>query len=200
MRGLPISLRRPLRFPGRQDGAVLMMAMLIVVLILMAGITATSNSNAQLKLAGIFQSEDDALNNAESAMAQAENWLRSGSNYLSVGFAEYDAQATPRLLPIGYLDSQPAAGPAPRARPALPWPPSDVAASAAGAGGDPAQVYIIEQLSRGARLPGSSQVVGGRNSTGCNQVNTYEITARGRDPRGTFKVIQADVSILHCPD
>ena len=106
MRGFLIPLRRPIRFPGREDGAVLMMAMLIVVLILMAGITATSNSNAQLKLAGIFQSEDDALNNAESALAQAETWLRSGSNHLNVGFTKYDAQATPHLLPIGFLHSQ----------------------------------------------------------------------------------------------
>ena len=66
MRVLRISLRRPMRFARRQQGAVLMMAMLIVVLILMAGITATSNSNSQLKLAAVFQSEDEALNNAEN--------------------------------------------------------------------------------------------------------------------------------------
>ncbi len=197
---VPIPMRRPVRFPGRQHGAVLMMAMLIVVLILMAGITATSNSNSQLKLAGTFQSEDEALNNAESAIADAETWLGSDTNHLSAGFAAYDAQATPRLLPIGFLSSQPASGQAPDATPGLRWPESGAAASAIGVGGDAAQQYFIEQLSGDARLPGSSQVVGGRTSSGCNQVNTYQITARGRDPRGASRFVQTDFSVLHCPE
>ncbi len=76
MRGQPISTCRPARLRRRQRGAVLLMAMLIVVLILMTGITATSNSNAQLKLAASFQAGDDAFNNAESAIADAEAWLQ----------------------------------------------------------------------------------------------------------------------------
>ena len=200
MRVLRISLRRPMRFARRQQGAVLMMAMLIVVLILMAGITATSNSNSQLKLAAVFQSEDEALNNAESAIAEAETWLGSDSNHLSAGFALYDAQVTPRLLPIGFLGSQLAPGQASDATPGLRWPESGASASAIGVGGDAAQQYFIEQLSSDARLPGSSQVVGGRTSSGCNQVNTYQITARGREPRGASRFVQTHFSILHCPD
>ncbi len=200
MPALAIPLHRPVRFPGRQDGAVLMMAMLIVVLILMMGITVTSNSNTQLKLAGVFQSEDDALNHAESAIAQAETWLVSGSNHLSAGFTDYDAQATPRLFPIGFLGRQSVGGQASDASPGLRWPDEGAAASANGVGGDPAQQYFIEQLSSEARLPGSSQVVGGRSSSGCNQVNTYQITARGRDPRGASRFVQSDFSVLQCSD
>jgi len=200
MRVLPFPLRRPIRFPGRQAGAVLIMAMLIVVLILMAGITATSNSNAQLKLAGTFQSEDDALNNAESAIAQAETWLGSANHHLSAGFAEYDPQGSPRLLPIGFRASQLAAGQESVGTPGLRWPDTGAAASAIGVAGNPAQQYFIEQIAGGARLPGSSQVVGGRSSAGCNQVDTYQITARGRDPRGASRFVETHFAVLHCPD
>ena len=197
MRALPIPLRRPVRLPGRQHGAVLVMAMLIVVLILMMGVTATSNSNSQLKLAGVVESADVALNNAESAIADAETWLGSDSHHLSDGFAVYDAQATPHLLPIGFLSGPAASG---QVAPGLRWAESGDAASALGGGGDPARQYVIEQLSGGDRLPGSSQVVGGRPSAGCNQVNTYQITARGRDPRGTTRLVQTHFAVLHCPD
>lgn len=200
MHVLPISMRRPARFRRRQQGAVLLMAMLIVVLILMTGITATSNSNAQLKLAGVFQSEDDALNKAESAIAEAEAWLGSGTHAQSAGFAAYDAQASPHLLPMGFRGSPQVPGQASTATPGLRWPDTGAAASAIGVAGDPARQYVIVQLSGGARLPGSSQVVGGRSSSGCNQVDTYQITARGRDPRGASRFVQTHFSVLHCPD
>lgn len=174
--------------------------MLILVLILMTGIVATSSSNSQLKLAGVLESDDAALNNAESAIAAAESWLGSGSNHLSVGFTQYNAQATPRLLPIGFLSGQGASGQASLPSAGLRWPDSGVAASAIGVGGNPAQQYFIEQLSSGARLPGSSQIEGGRTGAGCNSVNTYQITARGRDPRGTSRFVQTYFSVLHCPD
>lgn len=197
---VPISLRRPVGSPGRQHGAVLIMAMLILVLILMTGITLTTHSNSQLKQARVLQSEDDALHNAESAIAHAEAWLGSGTHHLSAGFDDYDAQASPRLLPIGFQSRQLASGQESTATPGLLWPESGAAASAIGVAGDPAQQYFIEQLSRGARLPGSSQLVGGRSSAGCNQVNTYQITARGRDPRGASRFVQSHFSVLHCPD
>ena len=53
------------RFPGRQGGATLVIALLILVLIMMIGITAVSTSNTQYKLAGNLQFEDSALNNSE---------------------------------------------------------------------------------------------------------------------------------------
>ncbi|MEO8543611.1 MAG: hypothetical protein ABI434_08515 [Burkholderiaceae bacterium] len=200
MRVLPIASHRRIRFAGRQGGAVLMMAMLILVLILMTAVTATSNSSSQRKLAGTFQAEDDAFNNAESAIADAETWLGDGTNYLSAGFAVYDANATPRLLPIGFLAGERASGQGPNATFGLRWAQAGASASAIAVAGDPAQQYFIEQLAGGARLPGSSQVVGGRTSSGCNQVDTYQITARGRDPRGASRFVQTHFSHLHCPD
>jgi Tfp pilus assembly protein PilX len=60
------------------------------------------------------------------------------------------------------------------------------------------QRYIIEQMSTNNRLTGSSQVVGGRSSSGCNQVNTYRITARGASARGAVKFVQSIYSVLSC--
>lgn len=200
MRRMPTSLFRPLRLPGRQQGAVLMMAMMILVLILMAGITATSNSNSQLKLASAFQSEDDALNKAEAALAFAEAWLARDDHHLSAGFAGYDAQATPGLLPIGFAGSVVAAGQVSTAAPGLRWPDTGEAASAVGVDGDPGQQFFIAQRTSASRLPGSSQVTGGRSSVDCDSVNTYQVTARGRDPRGAARVVESQFSVLQCPE
>jgi len=61
------------------------------------------------------------------------------------------------------------------------------------------QRYIIELMSIGNRLAGSSQIVGGRASSGCNQVNTYRITARGASARGAIKFVRSYYSVLSCP-
>ena len=58
------------------------------------------------------------------------------------------------------------------------------------------QRYYIELLSLNNRLQGSSQVVGGRCSSGPNMVNTYLITARGVSARGATKFVQSYYSVL----
>ena len=99
----PFSPRRRAPLPSRQRGATLLIALLVLVLIMMLGITAVSTSNTQFKLAGNIQFEDGALNNAESAVTAAESWLASAGNSNNAGFAAFDDSATPHLLPIGYL-------------------------------------------------------------------------------------------------
>ena len=73
-----ILAQRPIRMPARQRGATLVIALLVLVLIMMIGITAISTSDTQYKLAGNLQFEDSALNNAEAAVTAAENWLSTG--------------------------------------------------------------------------------------------------------------------------
>ena len=81
-----MSSARNTGFPARQRGATLVIALLILVLIMMIGITAVSTSDTQFKLAGNLQFEDSALNNAETAVAAAENWLSNGTNFSNAGF------------------------------------------------------------------------------------------------------------------
>ena len=201
--------------PARQKGATLVIALLILVLIMMVGITAVSTSNTQFKLAGNLQFEDSAMNNAETAVTAAENWLASGANFSNAAFTAVAPStdpdpgsnvATPELLPltsVALIRTARATAPLNAS-----WGStnsrcvgdSDLATGACDApGGNPSQRYLIELMSLNNRLQGSSQVVGGRSSSGCNQVNTYQITGRGVSARGATKFVQSFYSVLNCP-
>lgn len=195
-RNTPHSLR------GRQRGATLVVALLILVLIMMIGITAVGTSNTQFKLAGNLQFEDGALNNAEAAVTAAENWLATGQNHNNAAFTAVAANTdpdpgpdpvTPHLLP---LTSVPTVRDARDARGLnINWDDTNSLA----VGGAVTQRYYIELLSQNSRLQGSSQAAGGRASSGCNQVNTYLITGRGTSARGAVKFVQSYYSVLNCP-
>ena len=178
----------PHSLPGQQ-GATLVVALIILVLIMIIGIAAVNSSNTQFKLAGNLQFEDAAMNNAETAVAAAERWLSSGSNFKDAGFTTY-ASATPWLHPAGHLASltAPANGLLTMA-----WDgTSDVQVDSTN------QRYLIELMSTKNILIGSSLVVGQQKATACNQVNTYMITARGQALRGATKFVQSYYSVLSC--
>ncbi len=177
------------RLPTRQKGATLIIALLVLVLIMMLGVTAMTTSNTQFKLAGNLQFEDSAMNNAEAAISTAEKWLSTGTNYSNPGFTAYSA-TSPELHPIGHLASLTAPANNPLT---MTWDDSNSVVAAA------SQRYMIELLSTNNRLLTSSQAQGGRTSTGCNQVNTYAITARGQSARGATKFVQSYYSVLSCP-
>ena len=203
--------------PARQRGATLIVALLILVLIMIIGITAVSTSNTQYKLAGNLQFEDSAINNAETAIATAELWLATGTppNYAKTAFIGGGptvspdpgsvANTTPELLPRTNVASiQAARATAPLS---MTWADGNsrcvgndpAAPTVCGASGNPNQRYFIELMSLNNRLLGSSQAVGGRTSSGCNQVNTYLISARGASARGAVRFVQSYYSVLSCP-
>ena len=174
-----------------QRGATLVVAMIILVLIMMIGLVAVTSSRTEFKLAGNLQFEDSAMNNAETAVAAAERWLSTGTNYQSAGFTTYNT-ATQYLHPIGHI-----AG--------LGAPNNDVTTMTWNGtydvqvtSGDPSKRYLIEQVSVGNRLLGSSAAVGRQASAACNKVNTYMITARGTSSRGAVKLLQSYFSVLAC--
>lgn len=196
------SLRR------HQRGATLVVALLILVLIMMIGITAVSTSNTQFRLAGNLQFEDSALNNAEAAVTAAENWLATGTNYNNAAFTGVAATTNPDPLSDGSWLVAPSYQPqlVPRTsiaairaardiRPfSMTWDDTNSLSVA-----DTTQRYYIELISQNNRLQGSNQAVGGRASSGCNQVNTYMITGRGASARGAVKFVQSYYSVLNCP-
>ncbi len=193
--------RVPTSTPRGQRGATLVIALLVLVLIMMIGITAVSTSDTQFKLAGNLQFEDSALNNAETAMSTAESWLSAGTNYSNAAFTGIDPAtnpdpgsdaATPELLPRTTVDAIRAA------RVNRPFSMTWADTNSAAVGGN-TQRYTIELMSVNSRLQGSSQVIGGRASSGCNQVNTYLITGRGTSARGATKFVQSYYSVLSCP-
>ena len=186
-------MRTSMRYgrPARQAGATLVIALLILVLIMMIGITAVSTSNTQYKLAGNLQFEDGAMNNAEAAVSAAENWLITSTatvppvpHYLDAGFATTNVTgllkatqtvSNATLLSMVWTDSN-----------------SQIVA------GNSAQRYIIQLMSTNNLLTGSSAAVGRQGAAVCNKVNNYLITGRGTSHRGATKFVQSFYSILAC--
>lgn len=190
---------RPNRYPtaARQRGATLVIALLILVLIMMLGITAISTSNTQYKLAGNLQFEDLAVNNAETAITTAERVLSNGATFNSAGFTVYDAVNSPHLHPVGRIAGLAAPNDSPLT---MTWNDSNsqcVGGGLACAPGNPNQRFFIERMSRCNRLQGSSVTLGSRPGAGPNSVNTYLITARGLSARGATKFIQSYYSVLN---
>jgi type IV pilus assembly protein PilX len=188
-------MRTPLRYgkPARQGGATLVIALLILVLIMMIGITAVSTSNTQYKLAGNLQFEDGAMNNAEAAVSAAENWLITSTSavppvphYLDGGFTT--AGVTTGLLPVTPVVSN-------ATLLSMTWTDSNSQVVA----GNSAQRYIIQLMATNSLLTGSSAVVGRQGAAVCNKVNNYLITGRGTSHRGATKFVQSFYSVLSCP-
>lgn len=175
---------------SRQNGSALIMSLLILALIMILGITAMNTSNTEFKLAGNIQFEDSALNNAEIAVASAESWLATGTNHKSAAFTTFSS-TTGYLHPMDHFAGLTSPNNDPLA---MTWSNSNSFAVA----GNDKQRYMIEQISLNSRLQGSNLGLGPRRSSGCNQVNTYLITARGQSARGATKFIQSYFSVLSC--
>lgn len=173
----------------QQQGATLIVALLILVLIMMIGIAAVSTSNTQYKLAGNLQFEDSAMNNAETTVTTAENWLATGSNFSAAGFTTYNSTASPHLYPVTATD------------PILssPWSATWTDSNSISVG-DSNHRYVIQQMSSNNLLMGSSAALGGHAMAVCSKVNTYLVTGRGTSARGASKFVQSYFSVLNCPN
>jgi Tfp pilus assembly protein PilX len=172
----------------RQSGASLIVSLVVLGVLMLMGVAAMVISNTQYRLAGNLQFQNTALNNAEVALATAEQWLSAGTNFTAAGFDTYDV-STPMLYPGTYLADN-------NIDPlTMTW--SDTNSAKADASGN--QRYLIEQLAKSRKLTGSGLGVGGRRSTSCNEVNVYRITTRGVSGRGATRFVQAIFSVLSCP-
>lgn len=184
---------QPFKQRRMQSGSTLIISLIILILLMLLGVTAMKTSDTQFQLAGNLQFEDSAMNNAETAINAAELAMKNGTiAILNPGFTTAYVSAngpvTAGLYPISSgIDPL-----------TLDW---------TGTGGNGnnysvqvtgGQNYIIELMSTNSRLAGSSQTTGGRSSTGCIQVNTYRITARGTSARGATKFVQSFYSVLSC--
>jgi Tfp pilus assembly protein PilX len=169
---------------SRQQGATLVVALLVLVLIMMIGIAAINTSTTQFTVAGNLQFEDSAMNNAESALTTGETWLRS--NYKDAGFT---TRVSGPLYPL------PASGTLPVDPLTLDWTTDTASTKVAS---NPSQRYFIQLISQNSSLPGSSQAMGGRTNTVCNKVNTYLVAARGASARGATKIVQSYFSVQSC--
>ena len=190
----------------RQTGATLIIGMIILILLMLIGVAAIRSSDTQFQLAGNLQFEDAAMNNAETAINAAETWLKTGTNYQLAGLSSdaCNTRTVSHLYPMNRTVTPPTpclpGYAAPNNDPlTMAWSDTNsLAVPDSGGVANISQRYIIELMSTNNRLVGSGQTVGSRVSTGCNQVNTYRITARGSSARGAVKFIQSFYSVLSC--
>ena len=181
--------------PRRQTGSTLIISLIILILLMLLGVTAMTTSDTQYKLTGNLQFEDSAMNNAETAINAAETALGNGTIALldtgfTTAYVSANGPVTTGLYPLNSgIDPF-----------TLSWTGTGGNGNGNGYAVQVAsgQRYIVELMSTNSRLVGSSQVTGGRSSSGCNQVNTYRITARGTSARGATKFIQSFYSVLSC--
>lgn len=164
---------------SKQQGATLIVALIVLVLIMMLGVVAMTSSSTQYKLAGNLQFEDAAMNNAEAAATAAEKWLEA--NYQHPAFTTADSAMPHLFQKTSVIDPF-----------SFNWDSNAMAAA------NTSQRYIIQIMSNNSLLQGASAVVGRSRASVCNKVNTYLITARGTSARGASKLIQSYYSVFSC--
>lgn len=176
-----------------QSGSTLVISLIILILLMLLGVTAMKTSDTQFQLTGNLQFEDSAMNNAETAINAAETALATGTiALLDPGFTTAYVVANGPVTSGRYPTNS---GIDPFT---LDWTGTSGNGNSYALQINASQHYIIELLSQNNRLVGSSQTTGGRSSSGCNQVNTYRITARGTSARGATKFVQSFYSVLSC--
>lgn len=169
--------RNKLSMPSRtrQTGASLVISLIMLAMLMLIGISAMVVSTDQFKMAGNMQFQQLAQNNAESALAEGENWV--STNFSNAGFATRTAGG---LYPFG------GTSPVPNT---MVWDnTTSISLNAAGS-----QRYMIEKIVDGRVLPSNS--VSSCNLYGlaapCPKVNVYRITARGTSILGAAQMVES---------
>lgn len=162
----------------------------MMVMVMLLGLSAMQLSKSQLSLSSNLQFQEDAFNQAEAAIASAECWLSTGTNYQNAGFTTYTAGTG--LYPMGYLSTD-IRDPSIRT-----VDPLIMDETNSKQGGNANQLYLIGQIAVDKKLQSSGAGLGGRMTSGCNKVNTYRIIARGASNRGATKFVQVVYSVLNC--
>lgn len=185
--------------PNNQSGATLVVALIILIVLMIIGVTAMMTANTQFKLAGNLQFENIAKNNAENQLAASEDWLsRADATAGKVqfinnpGFTTW-AAATPELHPVGHIATLGIANNDVLNMTAAQWRTNSTSTLLNPDG------YLIEMLAKDKSPAGGSATAGsGGTASGCNTVNLYLITARGSNARGAVRYIQTVYQVLSC--
>ena len=164
--------RNPAR--GRQQGASLVISMVMLAVLMILGVTAYVASTTQFRMAANLQFQNLAMANAESALATAETWI--AANYNDAGFTTRSAGG---LYPDGTAGDPLT----------MTWDDS----TSVKVDADGRQRFMIELLVADRVLPSNS--IGNCNVYGlsgpCPRVNVYRLTARGTSILGSVKQVQS---------
>lgn len=165
---------------SKQNGATLVVALIVLVVLMILGVAAVMSANTQSKMAGNLQFENMAKNRAENQMARAEADLNinGGANALLTWTPAYLIDSAPPLAPIAAPEKQ-----------VMVRGNIDPA--------NPGDGYLIELLARDKSPAGESTTVTPTPGV-CSKSNVYLITARGASLRGAVRYVQAVYQVLSC--
>ena len=187
---------------NKQVGATLVVALIILVVLMIIGVTAMMTANTQFKLAGNLQFENIAKNNAENQLVAAEGWLSTADATAgkvlfinNPGFTTWSV-ASPELHPIGHIATLGLANNDVLNMTDAQWRANSTSTLLNPDG------YLIEMLAKDKSPAGGSGMVGGGGGgggvSGCNTVNLYLVTARGSNARGAVRYVQTVYQVLSC--
>lgn len=160
---------------SRQRGASLVVSLIMLVLLTLLGVSALTVSNTQSRLASNIVLQTRAAQEADSALAHAENFLAQVVNGTdafeagSPGLAKY-IPGNPLLDPLA--DST--------------W--SDTISKEVSA----TQRYVIEVYTPNFSPRGNSmKPCNYGDAAGCPNINVFRVTARGTAPGGATRFVQS---------
>ena len=167
----------------RQRGVSLLTTLVMMTMVMLLGVSAIMLSKGQFSLSGNLQFQSAAFNEAEAAVAAAERWLATDSNYRHAAFTT--STSGTGLFPIGSST--------PGTALTMTWSSANSVQA-----GNANQRYLIEQVALDKTLIPTSIGLGGRTSSACNKVNIYRVIGRGESGRGSQRFIQSVFSVLSC--
>lgn len=168
-----------------QRGSTLVVSMIMLVVLMLLGVMSMTTSDTAYKLAGNLQFENNALNNSEAALSDAENSLQNG--VIDINHADFAAASSVTAAASGFYPEGANIDPYNMA-----WDNTDSVSPS----GDDTQRRMVQLMSTNTVQIGENYVAGIPQSSACNKVNTYVITARGSSARGSTKLVRSYYSVL----
>lgn len=169
---------------NKQKGVTLVVAMVMLIVLMLLGISAMTASGIMSRLAGNLQFQNEAKNRAENALVMGEALLMAGTNSQNTAFSTPGAATTalPFYDPTAVLN------------PLTTWPPVAYSVDPAGT-----EQFIIQQVSSVKSPPAGQQIpsLGGGGGPVAPTTNYYlfRVTAKGTSVRGATRLVESIVQV-----
>jgi len=165
-----------------QRGASLFIVLVLLLTIGLMTLTGFYMARNQYSLVGNLQFQEQAFNQAEAAVAAAENWLETGNNARSADFTTYNQGSG--VFPKGQLAAL-ALDPK-----TMTWTDTNSVAVTDGR-------YLVSKIAGDQPFSGSSLQQSPLAAT-CKVVNIFQVIGRSNAPRGAARTIETTYATLGC--
>jgi Tfp pilus assembly protein PilX len=179
--------RRSLRVGGRERGAVLIVALLILFAMTLIGVSSMDSAVMELKMSGTMQQQIVAMNRAEATLLTAETRIETITNdgnqwnfeTTKDGFYPQDNTLDLEQADWDIVDTE--AGP-----------------NDSDNGVDDDDAYVIEYL--GVKIPEGGSIIDDPNdSIAGGEVHTFRNTTRSASGRSVVRIVQSIYVTLAAP-